>query len=228
MTIPLHKWLTFSEMSVFCHVSGRGLIECIKKKKEKKGDPDLFLLWRGGTMAVRVYNQSRSSTPAAISIPDGSLATKLKTSQQVSVICCESWVLWRKHLKRSAGDGCLLFLLKSISRLTLPLLPWWMRVRVCVCVTKQHKHTPTHRQMETHAAREKKKKSVSHPCRACAHRAASVRGAGGCWGVGGGGGWQMSPFLLSSSCEQVIDQFWGLLRRTVALPGTETRARGQI
>lgn len=189
-------------------------------------------------MAVRVYNQSRSSTPAAISIPDGSLATKLKTSQQVSVICCESWVLWRKHLKRSAGDGCLLFLLKSISRLTLPLLPWWMRVCVCVQVTKQHKHTPTHRQMETHAATEKKKKSVSHPCRACAHRAASVRGAGGRWGVEGGGGWrggslsrcgwQMSPFLLSSSSEQVIDQFWGLLRRTVALRGTETRARGQI
>ena len=146
-------------------------------------------------MAVRVYNQSRSSTPAAISIPDGSLATKLKTSQQVSVICCESWVLWRKHLKRSAGDGCLLFLLKSISRLTLPLLPWWMRVRVCVCVTKQHKHTPTHRQMETHAAREKKKKSVSHPCRACAHRAASVRGAGGCWGVEGGGGLTNVPLL---------------------------------
>lgn len=128
-----------------------------RRKKKKKGDPDLFLLWRGWTMAVRVYNQSRSSTPAAISIPDGSLATKLKTSQQVSVICCESWVLWRKHLKRSAGDGCLLFLLKSISRLTLPLLPWWMRVCVCVQVTKQHKHTPTHRQMETHAATEKKK-----------------------------------------------------------------------
>lgn len=59
---------------------------------------------------------------------------------------------------------------------------------VCVHVTKQHKHTPTHRQMETHAATEKKKKSVSHPCRACAHRAASVRGAGGRWGVEGGGG----------------------------------------
>lgn len=190
MTIQLRKRLTFSEMSVFCHLSGRGLIECKKKKKKKKkGDPDLFLLWRGWTMAVRVYNQSRSSTPAAISIPDGSLATKLKTSQQVSVICCESWVLWRKHLKRSAGDGCLLFLLKSISRLTLPLLPWWMRV--CVCTLQSNTNTHPHTDRWKHTQQQKKKKkSVSHPCRACAHRAASVRGAGGRWGVEGGGGWR--------------------------------------
>ena len=191
MTIQLRKRLTFSEMSVFCHLSGRGLIECLKKKKKKKkkGDPDLFLLWWGGTMAVRVYNQSRSSTPAAISIPDGSLATKLKTSQQVSVICCESWVLWRKHLKRSAGDGCLLFLLKSISRLTLPLLPWWMRLCVCACNKATQTHTHAQTDGNTRCNRKKKKKkSVSHPCGACAHRAASVRGAGGCWG---GGGWRM-------------------------------------
>lgn len=108
-------------------------------------------------MAVRVYNQSRSSTPAAISIPDGSLATKLKTSQQVSVICCESWVLWRKHLKRSAGDGCLLFLLKSISRLTLPLLPWWMRV--CVCTLQSNTNTHPHTDRWKHTQQQKKKKS---------------------------------------------------------------------
>ena len=110
-------------------------------------------------MAVRVYNQSRSSTPAAISIPDGSLATKLKTSQQVSVICCESWALWRKHLKRSAGDGCLLFLLKSISRLTLPLLPWWMRLCVCACNKATQTHTHAQTDGNTRCNRKKKKKS---------------------------------------------------------------------
>ena len=130
-----------------------------KKQKKKKGDPDLFLLWWGGTMAVRVYNQSRSSTPAAISIPDGSLATKLKTSQQVSVICCESWALWRKHLKRSAGDGCLLFLLKSISRLTLPLLPWWMCLCVCACNKATQTHTHAQTDGNTRCNRKKKKKS---------------------------------------------------------------------
>lgn len=186
MTIQLRKRLTFSEMSVFCHLSGRGLIECKKKKKKKKkGDPDLFLLWRGWTMAVRVYNQSRSSTPAAISIPDGSLATKLKTSQQVSVICCESWVLWRKHLKRSAGDGCLLFLLKSISRLTLPLLPWWMRV--CVCTLQSNTNTHPHTDRWKHTQQQKKKKVSESSMQGLCPQGCQCEG---CRWTLGGGGWR--------------------------------------
>lgn len=130
-----------------------------------------FELWRR-------RNRSKSSQPA-ISIPERSLATKLKSSQHVSVICCESQALWRKHLKRSAGESCLLSLFAEVNLLTL--LFWWTRLclRACARVPKKHMHTPTGRQMETHAPTEE---SVIHPCRACAHKAASTTGAGGCRG----------------------------------------------
>lgn len=65
-------------------------------------------------------------------------------------------------------------------------------------------HTPTHRQMEMHAPK-KKKRLVSHSCSLRANKAASKKCAGGCRGrrlelV------DKCPLLLSSSNEQVIDQ----------------------
>lgn len=99
----------------------------------------------------------------------------------MSVICCESWVLWRKHLKRSAGDGCLLLLLKSISRLTLfCCTDGYVCVRVCVCISRECKCTPTHRRMETHT--QKIQWIIS---RAFAHKFAGVKGGGWKWGARG-------------------------------------------
>lgn len=78
------------------------------------------------------------------------------------------------------------------AKVNLPLdSPSPALVDACVCVCASYKATQTHTHTQTDGntrSNRKKKKSVSHPCRACAHRAASVRGAGGRWGVEGGGG----------------------------------------
>lgn len=143
--------------------------------------------------------QSLRSVPDIISILDRSLASKLKTSQQVSVICCESWMLWRKHLKRSAGDGCLLLLLKSISRLTLPSCSDGY---VHVCVSRVHKRRPAH----THTQTDRWK----HTHRACAHEADQCEvgrvdaGIEGVWVALA----EKCPLLLSSFVSRWLINLW--------------------
>lgn len=52
----------------------------------------------------------------------------------------------------------------------------------CVCVRVCHKETQAHTYTQTDGnTRTNTENSVSHPCRACAHKAANVKGAGGCW-----------------------------------------------
>lgn len=136
---------------------------------------------------------------AAISISESSSARILKTSQQVSVICCESWVPWRKRLKRSAGKARLLFLLKSIFRLTLlsPVLR-----DAFACAYHRNAHTPTHTRIEAHASNVSESSTQGLCPQGCRRegsrrmerkeaRAALVN---------------KRPLLLSSSYENVTDQ----------------------
>lgn len=100
-----------------------------------------------------------------------------------------------------------------------PLLLWWMHVCVCVCITKKHRHTPTHRQMETHAQTEKfSESSMQSLC----PQAASVKGAGGCWG----GGLELLWLTNAPSYFQAPMSRWLINLRTAQglLLGTMTRS----
>lgn len=83
------------------------------------------------------YSRSHRSAPVVIDILDKYLAWKLKINQQVYLICCESWVLWRKHLKCSTGDSCLLILLESISCSTFPCCTDGHSLPACLSKGKQ-------------------------------------------------------------------------------------------
>lgn len=130
-----------------------------------------------------LHGQSQRFIPAVISILDRYLACKPKTSL-VSVICCESWELWRKHLKRSACTGFLHLLLKSISRLTPPYLPPCSD-GCSASVSEEHKYT------QADGTPAQIPKTLNHPCRASTYHAASGRGPAGCQEAGlfEGGGW---------------------------------------